>query len=80
MTREEIVERLRKEILTVTFTKADRTKRTMICTLMPEHLPPRDQSVSGAKQRSRPEDIVVAYDLEKTAFRSFNVNSVESVE
>lgn len=68
-------------MLKVTFTKADGSRRVMKCTLRPDLLPERP--ITNQKEgahRSPPADTVVAYDLDKRAFRSFNVNRVESIE
>ncbi|MDP6124056.1 MAG: hypothetical protein QF728_09225, partial [Arenicellales bacterium] len=41
LTREEVVEMLRNDVATVTFTKADGTERVMECTLLQEVLSER---------------------------------------
>lgn len=81
MNRKEIVETLRTHVVSVTFNKADGTRRVMRCTLRPDLLPPKPPVTEQvAPKRATSEDLVVAYDLDKNAFRSFNIDRVESIE
>ncbi len=58
----------------VRFTKKDGSERIMICTLCPEFLPLQtDLEEAAGKNR---EDLVVVWDLEKEAWRSFRFDSV----
>jgi hypothetical protein len=75
----QVVEQLRKNVLLVKFTKVDGSKRTMRCTLMPEHLPPPSEAKT-TRRREKAAGQVVAYDLDKKGFRSFLVSNVESIE
>ena len=73
--REELIKRLRNNATTtVTFTKVDGTKRVMNCTLMEGYVPVME-SISERKENK---DVVVAYDLDKGAWRSFRVDSIQS--
>ena len=73
--REELIKRLRNNATTtVTFTKVDGTKRVMNCTLMEGYVPVME-SISERKENK---DVIVAYDLDKGAWRSFRVDSVKS--
>lgn len=57
----------------VTFTKKDGTTRNMLCTLHKDIIP----QTSG-ESKFNP-DIVVVYDLEKEAWRSFRFDSIIDV-
>ena len=66
--------------MTVCFNKKDGTFRTMICTLMAEHLPVVDKQegdeVKEPKKQS--EDSIAVWDLEKNAWRAFRLDSIVS--
>ena len=73
--REELIKRLRTNPKTaVTFTKVDGSKRLMNCTLMEGHVP----IVESTSTRKENKDTVVVFDLDKAAWRSFRVDSVQS--
>lgn len=63
-------------VVEVTFTKADKTTRVMQCTLAEYLLP--ETSGMPATSSGNP-DIVVVYDLEKEAWRSFKKSTVTEV-
>lgn len=69
----ELRELLRINIVTVTFTKKDGSTREMLCTTMPEYIPP----VSGNSAPS--EALVTVWDLENAGWRSFKFDSIQSV-
>ncbi len=68
-------EQLRSHVCVVEFEKVDGTFRTMICTTKSEQLP-----VTGAtgKTVTVPEHQVRVYDVQKQAWRSFNIDTVVS--
>lgn len=78
--KEDLKKLLHKKILTVLFTKKDGTKRSMICTLLPEHLPVVDKQegdeVKPLKKQS--EESIAVWDIETKAWRSFRIDSVIS--
>ena len=78
MNRSEIVDVLKAHIVNVTFIKTDGSRRVMRCTLKSDLVPPVASAESSP--RTRPDEIVTVYDLDKRSFRSFNINRVESVE
>lgn len=68
------------DIVRVSFTKVDGTKREMYCTLQNEFIPGHKQYYSddeGAPRSKQSESTVSAFDLEKTDWRSFRIDSVE---
>jgi hypothetical protein len=84
--RTEMKEALKGGICTVVFTKSDGTEREMRCTLKQELLPKeafktpeanQAQSVAAPKQRKpKPDSNLSVWDLDKNAWRSFNLPTV----
>jgi hypothetical protein len=82
--RNQILTALREGICRVVFTKSDSTERTMRCTLQAQYLPtfpepdlvaiPRTNPTAAARPRT-PLNVSV-WDLEKNAFRSFNLSNI----
>jgi hypothetical protein len=83
MSREEIVALLKTGPCTVTFIKVDGTERRGMFTLHPDHLPPLPvvESKDGeAKPKREPNlKIVSAWDMEKSAWRSFVVENLKEI-
>jgi len=81
--RNQILTALREGICRVVFTKSDSTERTMRCTLQAQYLPtfPEPDLVAIPRTnptatRSRTPLNVSVWDLEKNAFRSFNLSNI----
>jgi hypothetical protein len=78
--RADLKKLLHEKVLTVLFTKKDGTKRSMICTLLPEHLPIVDKKegdeVKPIKKQS--EESLAVWDMESKAWRSFRIDSIVS--
>ena len=74
MNREEMVELLRNNDCSVTFLKKDGTERTMICTLRQDTIP--EVRGTGVKKT---DDVISVFDLDKSEWRSFRVDSVVSI-
>ena len=79
MTKDEVKKVLAEGVATVTFTKKDGTKRVMKATLDPKNLPVVEARVNAAPRKENP-DVVAVYDMEKSAWRSFRIDSVDSIE
>lgn len=82
MNKTELVGLLKTNIANVTFIKADGSRREMRCTLREDLLPPavtNTTQVVGDK-KTRTDDLVIAYDLDKRGWRTFNIDRVENVE
>lgn len=75
MTRDEIKEILQCSIAMVQFTKVDGSRRHMLCTLISNLLP--DLAGSSVK---RSQEVLPVWDIQKDAWRSFRIDSVEKVE
>ena len=86
ITKEELVEKLQNESVSVTFTKADGSERTMLCTKMitkiPEAQHPRTDMVVRLDENGNvvESDLITVFDLEKEGWRSFNFSKVKSIE
>ena len=82
MTRDEITDKLRQGVYSVTFKKIDGTERTMPCTLREDMLPPakKDEPLTQKRVRQINEDVLVVYCTDKQAFRSFRVANVINIQ
>lgn len=72
-----LTEELRTKILTVVFTKKDGTERVMKCTLKSDLVVPYEQKTERKKVQN--EEIVSVWDIEKNAWRSFNITTINEV-
>lgn len=73
---------LSKQVLEVSFTKADGTARVMICTTNGNMIPHADRPAPSNEKSARqdsPTETFRVYDLEKKAWRSFRLDSVHSI-
>ena len=77
MTIEDLRKLLTTDIVTVTFTKKDGSRREMICTTIPDYLPGGGEGISTSKPS---ETVVTVWDLEQAAWRSFKFDSIISVD
>ncbi len=75
MSRQQIINMLKKKNLTITFEKSDGTERVMTCTLQEDIVP--DVSEDHNKGQN---DRIIAYDLEKKAWRSFHYDSILRIQ
>ena len=68
---------LKTEHCTIEFTKIDGTPRTMLCTLNPNDITP----TTGKTERKKTvnPDVLVVWDLQATAWRSFRYDSIQTV-
>jgi len=80
--RNEYTAVLYNNICVVTFTKRDGSERVMRCTLKPEHLPvlPVVESTAAKTPRKKSDTTICVWDLDKSAWRSFTVDSVKSIK
>lgn len=72
---DQLTKDLRAGTRSVSFTKTDGTVRTMRCTLAESLVPP---AVSAGTRKPNPA-VMVVWDLDKTAWRSFRKDSVIDV-
>jgi len=80
--RNEYTAVLHNNICVVTFTKRDGSERVMRCTLKTEHLPvlPVVESTTLKTPRKKSDTTICVWDLDKSAWRSFTVDSVKSIK
>lgn len=76
--REKYLEALRESVATVVFTKANGETRTMRCTLNMGMIPTEMVPNTDGNVKKVNEEVIKVYDLDKEAWRSFRVDSVES--
>lgn len=84
--RNEIKEALKEGICTVVFTKTDGTERSMRCTLKQDMIPQDPNKITNPslnqaqpnppKKRVKTDNNLSVWDVEKKAWRSFNLPSV----
>ena len=85
ITKEELVEKLLVEEISVTFTKADGTDRTMLCTKqfskIPQEFHPKTDKVVKLDEKGNviETDLISVWDLEKQGWRSFNFSKVKEI-
>jgi len=86
ITKDELVEKLQNESVSVTFTKADGSERTMVCTKMVSKIPeaqhPKTEKVAKLDENGNivESDLITVFDLEKEGWRSFNFSKIKSIE
>ena len=81
-TREALLELLTEELVEVTFNKLNGDERVMTCTLRSNYLPEakRDDALSQTKVRNLEEKIIVVWDTNANAWRSFRYDRVTTVK
>lgn len=79
-TREGLVDMLRHNIVTVTFTKVNGDERVMKCTLRSELIPnaPTQNGELVVEQKQTSNNVSV-WDVDASGWRSFRVASVKSI-
>ena len=85
ITKDELVEKLLVEEVTITFTTADGTDRTMLCTKqfskIPQEFHPKTDKVVKLDENGNTieTDLISVWDLEKQGWRSFNFSKVKAI-
>lgn len=79
--RESLIQKLRTDVVTVNFTKADGSERKMLCTLVESSIPTdKRPKTTEAQSSSTVGSSVRVFDTEKQEWRSFRFESVISVD
>ena len=80
--RAEILEDLKRNVMEVTFTKVDGTRRVLHGTLMPQYLPRNTdlQHLDDKHADKKNQNVIVVYDLREHGWRSFRVASVDYLQ
>lgn len=76
-TKNNIMEFLKANVAEVRFTKSDGTERVMKCTLKEDLVVAYNKKTDRTKEANN--DIVPVFDVEKNEWRSFRVDSVQSI-
>jgi hypothetical protein len=75
--RDDLLKDLKSNIVEVTFTKVTGEGRVMRCTLDPKYLPFHDPAhIEEQHQRKENLNVIVAWDVVATGWRSFRIDSV----
>lgn len=80
MDKESIISLLTTNVCLISFNKKNGIKREMVCTRMPSKLPPKKEPSESGSSSPKPENIIVVWDLEKDGWRSFDLESVLTIE
>lgn len=78
-TKENLIDMLRNNVVTVTFTKVDGTERVMKCTLMSEYVPNAPTNNGQMLLQESAAKTVSVWDTEANGWRSFKVDNVKSI-
>ena len=78
-TKENLIDMLRNNIVTVTFTKVDGTERVMKCTLMSEYVPNAPSNNGQMLLQESESKALSVWDTELNGWRSFRVDNVKSI-
>lgn len=78
-TKENLIDMLRNNVVTVTFTKVNGQERTMKCTLMAEYVPNAPSNNGQVLLQESESKAVSVWNTELNGWRSFRVDSVKSV-
>jgi len=82
-TKENLIDLLRNNLVTVTFTKVNGDERVMNCTLQTERIPSSTLSNNTTQvlreNSGNSDNNISAWDTQVNGWRSFRVNSVKSV-
>jgi hypothetical protein len=80
-TKENMLEVLQNNVVSITFTKVDGTERVMRCTLLPEYVPaaPMNSGKVLLQENSVRDNNIAVWDTEANGWRSFRVNSVKNI-
>jgi hypothetical protein len=78
-TKENLIDMLRHNIVTVTFTKVNGEERVMKCTLMSEYVPNAPTNNGQVLLQESESKAVSVWDTEANGWRSFRVDSVKSI-
>jgi hypothetical protein len=78
LNKTEMLERLVDNVVEVNFTKVSGETRKMRCTLRADLLPPQ-QDIEESTTNVSAEERMIVWDVDKSAWRSFRLDSITSV-
>ena len=77
--KENLIDMLRNNVVTVTFTKVNGEERVMKCTLLPEYVPNATTNNGQVLLQESESKAVSVWDVQANGWRSFRVDSVKSI-
>jgi hypothetical protein len=79
-TKHQLKEFCQNGVVTVVFTKADGSERTMKATLLPEYVN-NGKTLLQESENKRPEnpDVLAVWDVDAKGWRSFRIDSIKGV-
>ena len=78
-TRDGLIDMLRHNLVTVTFTKVNGDERVMTCTLISEHIPNAPTTNGKTVIKETSSNTISVWDVKANGWRSFRVDSVKSI-
>ena len=69
---------LQDEIVTISFTKKDGTKRDMKCTLSESKIP--SEFAPKGSEKAKSDEVLPVFDVEKQEWRSFRWDSINKIQ
>ena len=78
-TRDGLIDMLRNNVVTVTFTKVNGDERIMTCTLRSEHIPNAPKTNGEVVIKESKNNTVSVRDVNAQGWRSFKVENVKSI-
>lgn len=78
-TKENLIDMLRNNVVTVTFTKVNGEERTMKCTLMAEYVPNASSNNGKVLIQESESKAISVWDMEANGWRSFRVDNVKNI-
>lgn len=75
ITKENLKNLLKQNVVSISFKKVDGTDRKMLCSLK-EDILPAITSKEPSKKKPENENVLPVWDIEKNAFRSFRIDSL----
>ena len=78
-TKENLIDMLRNNVVTVTFTKVNGEERTMKCTLMTEYVPNASSNNGKVLIQESESKAISVWDMEANGWRSFRVDNVKNI-
>ena len=79
LTRDGLAKRLKETRANIIFIKADGTQRIMHCTLMKKFLPEQIDVEEYISDKSKSQEALAVWDLEKQDWRSFRLDRIEEI-
>ena len=75
LTKDELKDTLKENVLQIVFKKVDGSEREMTCTLRPD-LMGKYEPKDPTRKKAEKEDVLPVWDLHENAFRSFRIESL----